>query len=325
MTLSTQVKRGSDCSLTDGVTNRVLTLANTQLTVSGGFLVFNNGLSLTTTTEYTVSHSTANSTITFLNIVWDADYLTIIYVQGSTAPAVAKYCTYTDVYNKTGLSTSEVGSAIVDALILDAEAELEMQAGRVFTNANSITEYLSTKDKDIIGNYASSFQLSHYPVQSITLCNIVDIDGNATSTFDTMTSAEIIAHTYESEDYWLQTMNDPVTNSIIPNGKITLKESTIAKGTNNVKVSYTYGYSSVPQVIWNLAVCLSAIRVWITFMGGQYDRITSYNIPQQGVVKGDIYQRGQQQINMINEEANRLFNRIGKKTLSFFASSGDSR
>jgi len=125
MTLSTETKRGSNCSLTDGVTNRVLTLANTQLTVSGGFLVFNNGLSLTTTTEYTVSHAIANSTITFLNVVWDADYLTIIYVQGSTAPAVAKYCTYTDVYNKTGLSTSEVGSAIVDALILDAEAELD--------------------------------------------------------------------------------------------------------------------------------------------------------------------------------------------------------
>ena len=71
-------KRGSDCSGSDADASRVLTLANTSTTKSGGFLVFVNGLSLHSA-DYSATHSSSASTITFTNKVWDNDYITVVY------------------------------------------------------------------------------------------------------------------------------------------------------------------------------------------------------------------------------------------------------
>ena len=325
MPVTSENKRGSNCTLTDGMPNRILTLGNTGLTQAAGFLVFNNGLQLTLTTEYTVNHLNSSSTVTFLNPVWDSDYIAVVYIQGTASPTTGKYCNFQDVYDKTGLSTTEVSSAIVNELLLDAEAELEMLAGRVFTNNNNMTEYLSIKGKDIINLSQTTVQLAHWPVQSVSLFNLLDMDGNALSTFETLTAVQIAAGTIDTDDYWLQTMNDPITNLITPNGKMTLKTSTISAGINNVKVSYTYGYGAVPQSIKNVAVCLTGIRVWLAFMGCAYNRLDSYSIPQQSVNKGSFYDRAKQNIDMLTEEANRLMDRIGRKSRSFFAASGDAR
>lgn len=323
--LTTESKRGSDCSLTDGVINRVLTLANTQMTLSGGFTVYVNGLSRVPTTEYTVSHKVAASTITFLNAVWDADYIVVIYVQGSGAPSVSRYCTYQDVYTKTGLSATELSSTIVDFLIIDGEAEIDMLCGRAFTNANSATEFLSTKRADILDKETTSFSVSRWPIQSVTECKLLDIDGNAIATFDTLSSAEIVAGTYQSDDYWLDVINDPITNTTTPIGHFKLKTDSIAEGTNNVKVTYTYGYSAVPDVIRMLSQCMAGIRCWLTFMGGQYNRIDSYNIPQQAVNKGAFYDRCMKNVQILTEEANRLLDRIGRKPRRLFFASGNAR
>lgn len=323
--VSTENKRGSDCSGTDGATSRVLTLANTGLTVSGGFLVFVNGLSMTLTTEYTVSHLNASSQITFTGYIWNSDYITVSYIQGTATPTVGSYCDYDDVYNKTGLSATEVSSTLVDDMILDAEAELNADAGRVFTTGNSITEYLSIKDKDTIGNYQTSVQLRNYPVQSISVFNTVDLDGTAVTTYDTLSAAEIVAGTYESDDYWLQTMYDTLAGAMVANGKVTLKTATFPKGINNVKATYTYGYTNVPTIVKNAAVCLTAMRTWVIFLGGQFNRIDSYSIPQQSVNKGNFYAKGQAQMEMLKAEYDRLMGRIGRKTNVMFFGSGDSR
>lgn len=326
MAITTENKRGSNLSGTDGTTNRVLTLSNITMTQAGGFQVFVNGLLLVLTTEYTVSHLAASSTVTFLNLVWNSDYIVVTYVQtAGTPPTTTSYCTYTDVYNKTGLSTTEVASAIVDEMIYDAEAELEMVTGRKFTNANQTTDLISFNDKDLIGNYQSTFLVSHWPVQSVSVCNMLDMDENVVETFDTLSTAEIAAGTVASEDYWLEVMNDATTNLTTTNGKFILKTDTLPKGTNIMKVTYTYGYNSVPQTVKNLAVCLSGIRTWIRFLGGCYNRLNSYSIPQQNVSKGDFYQRGQQNIQMLTEEANRLYDRIGRKARTLFFASGGSR
>ena len=325
MSIATENKRGSDCSLTDGLPNRVLTLGNVQLTQAGGFMVFVNGLNLVLNVDYTVTHNAAASTVTFLNAMWNANYIAVIYIQGSSPPSVGKYCLNTDVYQKTGLSSSEVSTTIVDAMILDAEAELEMLTARVFTNNNSYTDWLNTKDKDIIGNYSTTFVATHYPIQSVTVCNLLDIDGNTTESFATLTAVQIASGVYDTVDYWLDTINDPLTNGPSPYGKFILKTVTIPKGTHTIKVTYTYGYSSVPQSIKNVSCCLAGIRIWLAFMGASYNRLDSYSIPQQSVNKGQFYQRCQDNIKLLTEEALRLLDRIGRKPRTFFCATGDTR
>lgn len=70
-------KRGSNCSGNNGAANRVLTLGNTSLTT--GVIIFVNGTFLHPTHDYTVSHLAASSTITFLNPIWNEDYIDGLY------------------------------------------------------------------------------------------------------------------------------------------------------------------------------------------------------------------------------------------------------
>ena len=72
-------KTGADCSGTDGDASRVLTLANTELTKAGGFFVFVNGL-FQHSTQITVTHAAASSTILFVDKLWDADKIAVIYM-----------------------------------------------------------------------------------------------------------------------------------------------------------------------------------------------------------------------------------------------------
>jgi len=72
-----EYKLGSDCSGTDGATNRVLTLANTA--VSSQERVYLDGVRLQQNTDYTVSHLSASSTITFIVPVWNTQKIQVDY------------------------------------------------------------------------------------------------------------------------------------------------------------------------------------------------------------------------------------------------------
>lgn len=71
---------GSDCTLTSGVVNRVLTISNTTETNNNNFQVFVNNSFLHLNTGYTVEHKVANTEITFLNYLWDDQNITVIYL-----------------------------------------------------------------------------------------------------------------------------------------------------------------------------------------------------------------------------------------------------
>lgn len=79
---------GADCSGGSGDANRVLTLSNTSLTSQAGFLVYASGLALGLDIEYTVSHASSGTTVTFLNRLWDD--MTIV-VQYSEDVATEEY------------------------------------------------------------------------------------------------------------------------------------------------------------------------------------------------------------------------------------------
>lgn len=325
MTITTESKRGSDCSGSDGGTSRVLTLANTALTIGEAFSVYVNGLLLVLTTEYTISHLSASTTVTFVGAKWDSDYIIVNYMATGGTPSYGSYCTYTNVYNRSGLSTTEVSSAIVNLLIVDAEAELEAITGRKFTNANTYTDFLSISDKDLVGNNQSRFMTTMWPLQSITECITLDQDGDTVDTFDTLSSAEIVAGTYESADYWVEVQNDTMVNALKPTRRIVLKTKTLSEGVNKVKIAYTYGYTTVPVMITDLASAMAGIRAWISFLGGQYDNVNSYNLAEFAANKGDIYTKGLQNMTALRMKIDSLLDRIGRKSRTLFYATGQDR
>ena len=82
--VETENYTGEDCTGSSGTSNRVLTLSNIATTKQGGFLVYASGLALSVTTDYTVSHNSSASTITFLNPLWDDMLIIINYYQSSS-------------------------------------------------------------------------------------------------------------------------------------------------------------------------------------------------------------------------------------------------
>ena len=81
MAWKTQNSTGVDCTGSSGDANRVLTLDNTSLTVSSGLLVYASGLALAVTSEYTITHNDTDSTITFVNPLWDDMAIIVKYYQ----------------------------------------------------------------------------------------------------------------------------------------------------------------------------------------------------------------------------------------------------
>lgn len=241
----------------------------------------------------------------------------------------AKYTNATSIYLKSGLTASEVDVTSNDSqLIKEAEAEVDAITGRFFGSAIAKTEFFNGPKKDILGfsgQLARTIKVSAYPIQSITSLLILNTDGTTNTTYDTLSSAEITAGTFESADYWLETSRDDMTDTIIPTGKIILKNAEFPVGHNNIKVAYTYGYSSVPYQVADLAACLAGIRQWVNFLGGNYNRLDSYSIPQQSISKGDFYVRGEKAIQTLRDEADRLLDRIGRRPRTLFIASGQDR
>lgn len=240
-----------------------------------------------------------------------------------------KYCSATDAYTKTGLTSSEVDLTTNDyQLIQEAEAELEALTGRKFTSGNASTEYYSGQDKDILGatgEKATRIHVANWPVQSITALQQLYVDGSVATTYATLSSTLISAGTYYNADYWLETSYDPLQDAQALNGSILFSTVYVTPGRMNYKVSYTYGYATVPAIVKNLATCLVGIRMWVSFMGGQYNRLDSYNIPQQSVNKGSFYDRCVQNIAVLREEADRLLERIGRRPRTLFVASTGAR
>jgi len=75
---------GNDASGNSGDSNRILTLNNTGMTSQAGLLVYVSGLALALTSEYTISHLSSETKITFLNGLWDDMVIVVKYHQNLT-------------------------------------------------------------------------------------------------------------------------------------------------------------------------------------------------------------------------------------------------
>lgn len=80
-TENTEYFDGSDCTGSDGGSNRTLTLTNTTLTQQDGFMIYVSGLAISLTNDYTVSHLSTGTVITFLNPIFNDSLIIADYYQ----------------------------------------------------------------------------------------------------------------------------------------------------------------------------------------------------------------------------------------------------
>jgi len=77
--MNKEEKTGANCSGNDGETNRVLTLSNTVKTIQILVWVAGTMLHEGSGKDYTVNHKDTNSTITFLNPIYDDQTIDVVW------------------------------------------------------------------------------------------------------------------------------------------------------------------------------------------------------------------------------------------------------
>ena len=72
-------------------------------------------------------------------------------------------------------------------------------------------------------------------------------------------------------------------------GEVSFMSKTIPDGIKNIKIRYKYGATSVPKKVRELSASLAACACFYKLIGGSFDDVTSYSIPEMSVSKGEPY------------------------------------
>jgi hypothetical protein len=130
---------------------------------------------------------------------------------------------------------SDIADSIVQQMISGSDALLETQLGRTF-NSSSTTEYLTVEDDQDV------FFLKNYPV--LTLSSVQRNIGNATDTdWDTLAQGLDNDFIANSEDLLI--------------GRIRCIDNKPYIGDDMLKVTYSYGFASVPALVKELSILLT--------------------------------------------------------------------
>jgi hypothetical protein len=169
--ITTENYTGADLSGSNGDANRVLTLNNSAKTLSDGFEVYVDGLLQTLTTDYTVVHNAAGSTVTLIDNTYN------------DTPIVVNYYTLGDDSDPTAPYTeSFLGSALSGS---------DGDANRVATLTNTnitISDGFEVYVEGLLKTLNTDYTISHSVPSTVTfLIPIYDTDSIVVNYYTTLT------------------------------------------------------------------------------------------------------------------------------------------
>lgn len=175
------------------------------------------------------------------------------------------YTTAADVYRLSGMDATLIPSTDINAHIEDAEAWVDDYLHTTFkAGGRSVTEYLDgTGDKALFVSWFGKVFQDAQP--TLTVTSLV-VDGV------TVTPSNVYVYPYA--------------------GKLYLKDTAeVARFTFTkplcVTVTYTYGHTAIPSVIKQLTGIIAAMQALAEKMGGTFNSVNSYSLPEYSVNKGD--------------------------------------
>lgn len=168
-----------------------------------------------------------------------------------------------------------------------AMAEVDHEFGRSFTNANTVTEMISTNQSNP-NTVVNTLFLAKLPVQSITSLKEID-------------TSKATVKTYTSDEYWVDS-----------NGILELTTGSFVHQRNRVEVIYEYGYTSVPIKVSKLTSVIVQLEVMRHAMIAADDQMTSFSIPDIGDVQlGEVYVTSVRAIEQLNKQKKELIKTLG--------------
>ena len=241
---------------------------------------FQNYLNITLMTD-TGSSSGLYYRVIFKNSTTSATSDYSAYLDGDTT----KYCTIESVYQKCGLDETVVPFSTALIAIQQAESTVEAMYKTTFGSIQTQTVYLNGEDDQTV-----FIPYRYLPLVSVT--ELVQLDATGAT-----------ANTFSSDDYQFD-----------ENGMIKLRASMsdlsqfrfFYAGFQNVKVTFTAGYSSVPSWVCTMVRLMAGLSVV------NYKETSSYTDVSTWSDEGMSYSLGQPYVNLDSglrrmlDELNRL-------------------
>ncbi len=210
--------RGSDCTGSDGTKNRTLVLPYTDVTARG-MQVFVNGVYA----HYGVDYTLSDYTLTFLNELFDDQYISGTYTTGYSSSEDVDYCTPDDVWQELdGKSSSDISEARVVDAIQQAEGLIDSKTNTFFKEVTVTDEvhtgdrysldvspdYLDTlspgvnsrRDSSSLGRITNRVKTNINPVISITSLSVNSAGGSAADDWAELTEQEGSSGSFVLED-----------------------------------------------------------------------------------------------------------------------------
>jgi len=261
MTVKNENFTGANATGSDGGTSRVITLSNTGLTSTDGFLVFVSGLSLALTSEYTVSHLSASTTVTFVNALFNDQEIQIHYNQGIVSDT-GVYCTSADVFaflqlgassdvnfnGKTDFDTTTNPTKItVDAWINESEDYIDQETMHAWRAVTVTKEQHHLEAPHYQLRDGSEIKLLHRNIRTLTSgTDLLEV-------WDGTQYLDYLANKTEgrNKDYWANEQDGFIFIKTYP---------AYTPRTFGVRITYRFGDTSIPRDIKRTCVLLTAIH-----------------------------------------------------------------
>jgi hypothetical protein len=152
--------------------------------------------------------------------------------------ASALYCNTSDVYSFMDIDDSKINPNTVNLIIEGVSKEIDSRTNSSFISNTATDEY-----HDGQGSFRRDYLLAHAPIISVSsLSTTQDISGE-TTTWDALTEGRAYDYIYKTDI-----------------GKVTIIDDDYLppETEDALKVTYTWGYSSIPNDIRRLAILMSA-------------------------------------------------------------------
>jgi len=197
------------------------------------------------------------------------------------------------------IHSPKISDSFLSTFIDQIEAEVDAITGNYWNEVISNTEYFDGRQENTYPTtdepYASDWdepsflELKYKSIASITSFEFLDDDGTVTETI-------------ASGSYKFDT-----------NGTLTLLNKRFPNGTQNIKVVYTHGYTTIPKLINELAAIIGGIMVYANITGGSYDDVTRFSMGRKDVSIGEIYVNVREVVRQFEVRRETILNAVGRK------------
>lgn len=216
---------------------------------------FSSGYTVGDVVEYTVSYTAYEGSGSHTIIVGGGAAEATLVLSAYPSVPILRYFVPKDLYTYFNLepfasdSTTGIKSRRLSLIGEGVEADIDSECNTRFDSANAVT----TEYHDVEDTPTKMWWLRKTPVQSITLVEINTAAEESTATWITLTVDTDYEHDSET-------------------GRLTLLTTTNwpEPGHKQLRVTYTYGYSSVPAEIKQLAILMAGYRLKGTDLIRQY-------------------------------------------------------